>query len=800
MIKSYKVTISKIPFDRRPDDSQLPTIEESFINANLTYEQLLKYSALPYSYSISPAIFKNKRNNSNWIGQEVFYLDFDGKISVNEVLERFNDFDIQPNFYYTTFRHTEKSPRFRVALLIDSYITDINVANRIRMGLKIAFPESDSSTYNPSTMFFGGITSYPLTKDPIPMYKLHTMISLFLIHHDNGKTRSLDGSEGVDLLGSYNRNTRINPNNFSQDYLSYLENFKNNKVDYQILYDKIKIYRDFIDGKWLYHDQLFGLITNLNWIKGGKKQFNQTMELFNSNGKTKYNRVKFKMGSYVSKMKYFPMNLSNFSPYEEDWEYSNLLSALRISKGRVEQINETNYIDIEEAENRFEVELKRVLNSKENKIYIFNVPIGFGKTTRLKQIKGVDIGFPTHDLKDEVSKKMTIKYLKTPKLPNFDNSKINFNLNKFYQMGLNESARKLLKKVSEDFSVDISLKDREKAIDYLLEINNKSDSETTLLTTHQRLLMTNSESETLIFDEDPILDILSINSFDINDLIKINNKLPKNSKLTNLIGELTTAKCGIVYPFENIEFDREMISDAIIKNNIGSNIMKFLNSTAYFKSKSNVSLCYYINRNDLNLNKKNIIFSATPQIHFYQKMYPEHIEIIDLSNIKYVGKITQYVNYSYSRSSLTDGLIHEIKEKIGSIPVITFKNKKDSFNQSELNLYFGKNKGYNELDGFDIAVVGTPHYNEIIYRLTAFAIGINPNDEDDLKYRIVEYGNYKFPFRTFACKEMQKIQLSIIEADLIQSIGRARPLRNECYIELFSNLPISQAEINYEKF
>lgn len=800
MNKSYKVTISMLSFDKRPKDYQLPIIENSFKIAKLTYEQLIKYSAKPYSYTISTAIFKNERSNNNWIGQEVFYLDFDGTISVDEVLERFYDFDIQPNFYYTTFRHTEKSPRFRVALLIDSYITDVKVANRIRKGLKTAFPESDQTTYDPARMFFGGITCFPLTNTPIPLYKLHTMISLYLIDNDNGKTRSVNGSEGVHLIDNYNRNTRNNPNNFSHDYLDYLKNFKNNKVDTNILYDKIKIYRDFIDGEWLYHNQLFGLITNLNWIKGGKKKFNETMQLYNSNGKTRYNKVKFKMGTYVSKMEYYPMNLSNFSPYEEDWEYSNLLSALRISKGRVEQIKETNYINIEEAEKRFEVELDRVLKSKENKIYIFNLPIGFGKTTRLKQIKGVDIGFPTHDLKEEVSMGMTITHLKTPKLPSFNNPIINQNLNKFYQMGLNESARKLLKKVAEEFSIDVSLVDREKAINYLLEVNNKSDAETTLLTTHQRLLMTNSESNTLIFDEDPIFDILSVNSFKINDIIKINNKLPKNLKLTNLIEKLTTAKSGIVYPFENIDFDRETIADAIIKNNISSNIMKFLNSIAFYKCKNNIDLCFYINRNDLNLNKKNIIFSATPQIHLYQKMYPEHIEIIDFSNIKYVGKITQYVNYSYSRSSLTDGLIHEIKEKIGSIPVITFKNKKEHFNQDDLNLYFGKNKGYNELDGYDIAVVGTPHFNEIIYRLVSFSVGVNPNEEDELKYRIVEYGNYRFPFRTFINKDMQIIQLSIIEADIIQSIGRARPLRNECFIELFSNLPISQAEINYEKF
>jgi len=44
---------------------------------------------------------------------------------------------------------------------------------------------------------------------------------------------------------------------------------------------------------------------------------------------------------------------------------------------------------------------------------------------------------------------------------------------------------------------------------------------------------------------------------------------------------------------------------------------------------------------------------------------------------------------------------------------------------------------------------------------------------------------------------LREIQISIIESELIQSIGRARLLRNDCTVVVLSNLPIQQAEFVY---
>jgi hypothetical protein len=619
------------------------------------------------------------------------------------------------------------------------------------------------------------------------------MISEYILETDSGKTRYFV-SDGVSL-NNYKRDTQLQTNGF-EDYKTYLSKLNNNKFDFEKLYQEVRIFKDFIDGKWLHHNQLFGLVTSLHWLKGGKKLFNDTMEKHNKSGNTHYSKVKFRMTSYMSKRGYFPMRLKNYSPYPEDWEYLNLITAVRLPIGKIERIKEQEWIKLDEAKLQFEQEFLRVLASEEKKIFIFKLPTGFGKTTELTNLKGHVIGFPTHDLKEEVSRKMKVKYLMTPRLPEFQNQIINNKIANYYEMGLNEAVRKTLKSVAASSDPRTSVNDQNAAKKYLSELGNNYDAETTLLSTHQRVLLAEKNASTIIFDEDPIKDILSVNTLNLDDLLLINAYLPKGSKLDSIIDQINAAEAGIVYQVQPLEINRETLCETIAKNPVESNIVKFFNSNAFCINKRNKRQIHYINKCDLSNDKKYIIMSATPQIHLYEKLYPGMIEVIDLSNIEFAGKVYQHVDHSYSRVSLTDELMSEISEDIGFIPVITFKKKKGKFSHVDHKMHFGNVMGYDAFNGNDIAVVGTPHLNDVVYRLFAFAVGIDPNGEAELKTRQVEYGDFRFCFKTFASKDMQQIQLSLIESELIQAIGRARPLRNDCVVELYSNLPIVYSQLN----
>lgn len=64
----------------------------------------------------------------------------------------------------------------------------------------------------------------------------------------------------------------------------------------------------------------------------------------------------------------------------------------------------------------------------------------------------------------------------------------------------------------------------------------------------------------------------------------------------------------------------------------------------------------------------------------------------------------------------------------------------------------------------------------------------------------IKRNNYEFPFMTFANESMRNLQLFLIETELEQAIGRARVLREDCTVYVFSNYPCQQAELNMEPY
>ena len=93
-------------------------------------------------------------------------------------------------------------------------------------------------------------------------------------------------------------------------------------------------------------------------------------------------------------------------------------------------------------------------------------------------------------------------------------------------------------------------------------------------------------------------------------------------------------------------------------------------------------------------------------------------------------------------------------------------------------------------------VIGTPHCNEAVYKLYAYALSIFSNDysSKQMMYQEVEYHNCKFWFNTYDDLTLRRIQFWYINSELEQAVGRARVLRNNCTVYLYSNFPIKQAQ------
>ena len=125
--------------------------------------------------------------------------------------------------------------------------------------------------------------------------------------------------------------------------------------------------------------------------------------------------------------------------------------------------------------------------------------------------------------------------------------------------------------------------------------------------------------------------------------------------------------------------------------------------------------------------------------------------------------------------------------------LITFKSY-----AGKRDIYFGKTAGFNDYKGQNVCVIGTPHNVPFIYRL----IGKHMQYVVDevMSVRKVENEIYEYSIMTFGNVKMRTLQLYFLESELEQAVGRARLLRNNCTVYLFSNYPLRQAEIIQEDY
>jgi hypothetical protein len=144
----------------------------------------------------------------------------------------------------------------------------------------------------------------------------------------------------------------------------------------------------------------------------------------------------------------------------------------------------------------------------------------------------------------------------------------------------------------------------------------------------------------------------------------------------------------------------------------------------------------------------------------------------------------------------------ELLEIIRNKPVITFMSESKELNKEyaktngELNIYFGNTRGYNELKGKDLFVIGTPHINPILYYFHAEYIGIDTNTIDKkMEYQTIQWKGMQFKFQTFNNPDLRNIQLPLIDGELTQAIGRARTIRTEAKVRVFSNFPSEITDI-----
>jgi hypothetical protein len=800
MTKTYQITFNPKQVSSKPKKNSLEMsnhLNGINVPTGITINEFANMVSNPNSHTWFGGTYNTSITNQNWTSTQVIGLDFDsGDYTVEETIDKLKLNGIHPQLWYSSFSSTPSNPKFRVVLFIDQPITNPEHRELIYKGLLQLVPHADVSCKNAARIFFGGKEAVVLHNEPISIQSLIDSAAIAVITGDKGRSRYIPeglisdyNGENSEFLFNTNRNHPFLPNIPTPPITIMGKALPS--INWIKAKERVRILKDFLDGKWLSHMQLFGLATNFIHVKGGQKLMNETMIKYNQEGKTDYSENNFNIITYVKKVAYRAVPIYKFSAYDEDADLHDLYSAVIDIRGKIELIKPIVLTPLVLAEKTFKQRFQEVLE-KENdeKVYLFKVPTAIGKTELITQVNAT-LAFPTHSLKNEVKNRMKVKNVLSPDSIIFKDEKLNIRLQYLYGAGMLQKATAMIYDIaSGKNSFEYYQDDIITAAQYLKQLEESQVTKNTVLTTHTRALHINHSHSTIIFDEDPLETVLPIQIAQISDLVKVQLVGDKLFKpLLKYIQQLSSSEPGICHRTPTFEGDPEELVDLIAKVKPDSNLIDLLNSKYFIKDKIDQNTLHYILNNPLPPNKKIIILSATAPIPIYQELFKDRLEVIELTDVEQKGNIIQTTKQSCSRNSLTR-YADSIAKKVGDTPVITFKNFKKYFKNPIEEMYFGNCSGYDNLKGNDIAVVGTPHRNNVVYHLYSAILGGKAAIGLDMAYQKIEYNGFKFKFNCFEDELLRNIQLSLIESDLIQAVGRARTLRTNATVQLYSNFPL----------
>ena len=869
-----RISLDTQTFNKKPTKLETANISNRIAKCieELEISKFADYVVQPFGRSFSGAIFNNgKRSNISWTCQQVFALDIDNGISVEELLERCNQYNLLPSYIYTTFS-SKNNNKFRAVFVLNEIIDDIRVRNFIQKALMKLFPETDPMTRDAARMMFGGKEIvYRGYDNVITVPKLYLAVCT-AIRNGSNPSRDMNlfcKSVGINILNGYPRISIFNDekdmpkyedeeniynsmtkkgavpfNNSSrcvknshwnyiiyfskgntEDYYFTIENEFDFKFDidktkekrsiirdysFEDLYDNCRLYREAIVGKyWLYHNEMFGLMTNLLQIDGGSAK---VKEIINS-------RIEYSskidswnaMKNQIIKADYSPCHCDNFCPLKDECIHSyNLIFQGKLFRGMIMVMGERKTKSLQQAKEELEDTFNHIMDSDEKGIFIIKAPTGIGKTELYINAcndRNLTIAVPTHKLKDEVSQRLYekgVQHYVTPELPELSRDD-KIKIERLYNTGSYKGANIYLKNLA---------KDNEEIKEYLKRLKkSQSIKNQTIITTHQKLLSYKDFNDTVIIDEDIILNsMFPMDKMLIGEFAQIYAKIAGVSKIDaakktvlNILNEINNAPEGIIQetPSYFMWFAKE-IEDIIVNDSgIKTNVLGFLNSSCYVKTRSykNIEYIFFINKRNLPLNKKVIILSATINENIAKQVFGTNINFYDIGEVEQEGEISQITNKSFSRYSINrdyDAMqnlaVELINQHNPNSYVITYKGIFDDISNPDWNFF--NTAGRDELSGENISIIGTPHINPLRYFLFSSALGYKVRIDDCImSYQPVSRGNYRFYFQTYSNNDMlREIQFYMIESELVQTVGRARILRNNCKVLVLSNYPIPGAE------
>ena len=789
----------------------------------------------------------------------------------DEVLNRCNSLGIPVTAMYDTFSSTKGNPRFRALFLNDAPIADKRLVADMSRMLGAIFPEADHCWKDCSRMYFGGKKIIYVNEDLTNTINVDLLIqahdqyvylsdksgkhyrekinrfwkdnkpkvaSCDAVEKTTGACSVSDQSDGCVKNGgempspiiletnigsgkippfyviTYQKtNQRTSTTSTAPSEPTSTRSSTARRTRYRSdLLKKLpyecQLFDEFINGvRKLTHKELFGLITNLYQVEGGRKLILDTCDRYSHfYTKGEWDRHL----SYVKRERYKPTGCDRYCPYKDACTHrTNIL--LTVAPGFMEKV--AGYClglrSREKVQAETERAIRKACDALDFRVYVINSMTAIGKTTIFIRIVSERSGEqfliaePTILMKHECYERLKAAGIEVMETPSLDELKDELS---------DEIWSKLSKKrnIGDETTPYIaelvrlgrcSKSDASVLKEYLKQKQKLKTFKGTVVTTH-RYLASCSEAwlhsfDHVIIDEDILYKLIATNHIEVSmHKLKKIAAATSDADLRKKIKQLTRElENGSGY----IKLDRTPYNDSKSPGVRSFNLKAFCEAEHFYvrrpKDEPNLKKEMVSFVVPLNLPKdlKLIVVSATANEEVYEQFFgAEHVKFKMCHRAPYEGTLRQYYGLSMSRSCLQNhpGIIPHLQERFG-IPdsnVITYLAMEIG------DLHFGNAEGSNMLEGEDILIVGSAYQPPFIYVLASAALGFEIGDTK-MQNQWIEYNGYSSEYYAFDDEELRAVQFWMIESELEQAVGRARLLWHDCTVYLFSNFPVQQAEM-----
>lgn len=806
-------------------------------------------------HAMVPGHLVSGMKSSNCTEMQLFALDFDHGVSYRDIKKKCDQMMLPISFAYHTFSSSVTEERFRIVFAYECVLRDLYVINVIKSILRKIFPESDQSCHNLDRIFLGGKDLIYVDENAhIALMQLLTPLLENLdtggnlkrnIHQFCKKNRiamlndrpavgygndietylKIDEFKDPAIYKIHNVGESTNSSNFifeSKNVLqkSITRRIKKCKISLEDT-NSCRLLKDFLEGEILSHNTRFAILTNLIQIDGGRKTFLDTIqEYYGAESHEKWERdCRYIKG-------YFPHRCScEFCPYVENCDNRGTIVETLKSDRKVYKEEEELHT-LAAAEEQLKTNLRDAYEYGGDGIHLLKAQTALGKTEAyIDLIKEHPeckflVAVPTNKLKEEIHSRLknarisekeiyiTPSASDNPLIP----KEIQERIKEAHERGLHHKGKEYIREYYEEIKEDPNKKAAAKVCKQLLDGLKGMGEERIIVTTHAFFLQIPEEfldKYTVIIDEDILqLQILnkisSVSAVCLEELAR--SGYPAYSDIAKQMSdtEENVYKKISAMPYAE-PLNEEQLEELGAAGDDNINDIRLAGSfVKLMDEEGNVTVKYFCPSNLPRA--KMIVLSATINENIYCRYFEgkQKIYTYPVINAGYMGKLVQYTYHSLGRRSLSNkqeifNLLPEITGK-RDIDIITFKMIEERFGRTlnGHNLHFGNSAGIDALKGKDIAIVGTPFSVEESYKLIACYLGADVNKPQDKmpRMRRISHNGCNFVFVTYEEELLREIQMYAIESELEQCVGRARLLRNNCTVYLFSSFPCQQAEIH----